>query len=225
LVTASSQIVWGTTPEGWGISSEMLTWIAYTGQSEAEVEGWGWLDPIHPDDRTRSFEAWNASVVKRSIYQTEYRLRGKDGTYRYFSVCGVPVLKQDGSIQEWIGTCTDIHDRKLAEMALRQLNHQLEARVAERTAALQNTLAEAQGLNAILDNLADGLLVVDTTGQITHYNPAFLAMHGLTATTLNGHYQELPIFGLADLIERTRSHPGEVFAADVALAKDRIGKP
>ncbi|WP_414754615.1 PAS domain S-box protein [Anabaena sp. CCY 9910] len=224
LVTASSQIVWGTTPEGWGISSEMLTWIAYTGQSEAEVEGWGWLDPIHPDDRTRSLEAWNGAVANRSIYQTEYRLRGKDGTYRYFSVCGVPVLKQDGSIQEWIGTCTDIHDRKLAEMALRQLNQQLEARVAERTAALQNTLAEAQGLNAILDNLADGLLVVDTTGQITHYNPAFLAMHGLTANTLSGHYQELPIFGLADLIEHTRSHPGEVFTADVALAKDRIGQ-
>ncbi|ABA24030.1 PAS/PAC sensor hybrid histidine kinase [Trichormus variabilis ATCC 29413] len=224
LVTASSQIVWGTTPEGWGISSEMLTWIAYTGQNEAEVEGWGWLDPIHPDDRTRSLEAWNAAVANRSIYQTEYQLRGKDGTYRYFSVCGVPVLKQDGSIQEWIGTCTDIHDRKLAEMALRQLNQQLEARVAERTAALQNTLAEAQGLNAILDNLADGLLVVDTTGQITHYNPAFLAMHGLTANTLNGHYQELPIFGLADLIEHTRSHPGEVFTADVALAKDRIGQ-
>ncbi|MEH2224609.1 PAS domain S-box protein [Nostoc sp.] len=345
LVTATSQIIWGATPEGLGISREMLTWMAYTGQSEAEVEGWGWLDPIHPDDRASSTEVWNAAVANRGIYQTEYRLRGKDGTYRYFSVCGAPVLEEDGSIREWIGACTDIHDRKLAEaenqrlldmlnhssdaiivrdmsdkishwnqgaerlygwtreevkdqyihaflksifpkpleeilseflrqgtwegelehitrdgrcitvqsrwtlqrdlsgqpcamleintdisarkqaeIALRQLNQQLEAKVVERTAALQNTLAEAQGLNAILDNLADGLLVADTTGQITHFNPAFLSMYGLTATALNGHYRELPISGLADLVTRTQSHPKEVFSAEVALSKERIGQ-
>ncbi|MCC5663702.1 PAS domain S-box protein [Nostoc sp. CHAB 5784] len=345
LVTATSQIIWGATPEGLGISREMLTWMAYTGQSEAEVEGWGWLDPIHPHDRASSTEAWNAAVANRGIYQTEYRLRGKDGTYRYFSVCGAPVLEEDGSIREWIGACTDIHDRKQAEaenqrlldmlnhssdaiivrdmsdkishwnqgaerlygwtreevkdqciqafikktflkpkeeivaelleqgnwegevehlthdgrlitvqsrwtlqrdisgqpcavleintditarkqaeIALRQLNQELEARVAERTAALQNTLAEAQGLNAILDNLADGLLVADTAGQITHFNPAFLTMYGLTATALNGHYRELPISGLADLVARTQSHPKEVFSAEVALTKERIGQ-
>ncbi|MEH2119617.1 PAS domain S-box protein [Nostoc sp.] len=345
LVTASSQIVWAATPERLGISSEMLTWIAYTGQSEAEVEGWGWIDPIHPDDRARSTEVWNAAVANRGIYQTEYRLRGKDGTYRYFSVCGAPVIEDDGSIREWIGTCTDIHDRrqaeaenqrlldmlnhssdaiivrdmtekilywnqgaeslygwtreevkgqyihafikktfpkpkqeiiaelleqgnwegevqhlthdgslitvesrwtlqrdidrqpcavleintditgrKQAEIALRQLNQELEARVVERTAALQNTLAEAQGLNAILDNLADGLLVADTAGQITHFNPAFLGMYGLTATALNGHYRELPISGLTDLVARTQSHPKEVFSAEVALTKERIGQ-
>ncbi|BAY37354.1 PAS/PAC sensor hybrid histidine kinase [Nostoc sp. NIES-2111] len=345
LVTATSQIVWGTTAEGLGISSEMLTWIAYTGQTKEEVEGWGWLEPIHPDDRARSTDDWNQAVANRTIYQTEYRLRGKDGIYRYFSVCGSPVLAADGSIREWIGTCTNIHARKLAEaenqrlldmlnhssdaiivrdmsdkilywnqgaerlyhwsreevidqyiytflnkiftqpkeeittellqqgnwegevehlthdgklitvqsrwtlqrdtdgqpcavleintdvtarkqaeIALRQLNQELEVRVAERTAALQNTLAEAQGLNAILDNLADGLLVVDTTGQITHFNPAFLAMYGLTADTLQGHYRDLPIFGLADLVERTQSQVGEVFAAELALVKERIGQ-
>ncbi|MCC5638790.1 PAS domain S-box protein [Nostoc sp. CHAB 5844] len=345
LVTASSQIVWGATPEGMGISSEMLTWIAYTGQTEQEVEDWGWIEPIHPDDRSHSAAAWNASVANQGIYQTEYRLRGQDGIYRYFSVCGTPVLETDGSIREWIGTCTDIHDRKLAEaenqrlfdmlnhssdaiivrdmtdkvsywnqgaerlyhwtreevknqyiytflkkifpkpkeeivaellqqgnwegevqhlthdgklitvqsrwtlqrdisgqpcavleintditarkqaeIALRQLNQELEARVTERTAALQDTLAEAQGLNAILDNLADGLLVVDTSGQITHFNPAFLAMHGLTSTVLKGNYQELPILGLAHLIEQTQSHPQEVFAAEVELVKERIGQ-
>ncbi|MDZ8049929.1 MAG: PAS domain S-box protein [Aulosira sp. ZfuVER01] len=345
LVAATSQIFWAATPEGLGISKEMLTWIAYTGQTEEEVAGWGWLDPIHPDDRAHSFDAWSTAVANRGIYETEYRLRGKDGNYRHFWVCGAPVLEADGSIREWIGNCTDIHDRKLAEaenqrlldmlnhssdaiivrdmtdkilywnqgaerlygwmreevkeqyvqkfikktfpkpkelivaellqqgnwegevehlthdgrqiivqsrwtlqrdidsqpsaileintdisarkqaeIALRQLNQELEARVAERTAALQNTLAEAQGLNAILDNLADGLLVTDITGQITHFNPAFLAMHGLTATAINGHYRELPISGLANLIEQTQSHPQEVFAAEISLAKERIGQ-
>ncbi|OKH22309.1 hybrid sensor histidine kinase/response regulator [Nostoc calcicola FACHB-389] len=345
LVTTISQIVWVATPEGAGIASEMLSWMAYTGQTEAEFQGTGWLDVIHPDDRAHTAEAWSVAVTNRSLYQTEFQLRRKDGIYRHFSVCGTPILEVDGSIREWIGTCTDIHDRKLAEaenqrlmdmlnhssdaiivrdmtdkilywnqgaqrlygwtreeakdqyihtllkktfpkpkeaiiaellqqgnwegevqhlgrngklitvqsrwtlqrsisgqpcavleintditarkqaeIALRQLNQELEARVAERTSALENTLAEAQGLNAILDNLADGLLVTDITGQITHFNPAFLAMYGLTANTVKGHYQELPISGLADLVEKTQSHPSEVFAAEVILAKERIGQ-
>ncbi|MFN6518149.1 MAG: PAS domain S-box protein [Nostoc sp. CreGUA01] len=345
LVTTISQIFWVATPEGVGIASEMLTWMAYTGQSQAEFQGSGWLDAIHPDDRAHTAESWNQAVVNRSLYQSEYRLRGKDGTYRHFSISGTPILEPDGSIREWIGICTDIHDRKLAEaenqrlmdmlnhssdaiivrdmtdkilywnqgaqrlygwtreeakgqyiytflkktfpqpkeaiiaellqqgnwegevqhltrngqlitvqsrwtlqrsisgqpcavleintditarkqaeITLRQLNQELEARVAERTAALENTLAEAQGLNAILDNLADGLLVTDITGQITHFNPAFLAMYGLTANIVKGHYQELPISGLADLVEKTQSHPSEVFAAEVSLAKERIGQ-
>ncbi|MEH1826925.1 MAG: PAS domain S-box protein [Nostoc sp.] len=346
LVTASSKIFWVATPEGLGVSHEMLTWLAYTGQSIDEIEGLGWLDPIHPDDRTRTAIAWSTAVANQSLFQTEYRLRDKDGNYRYFFVCGVPVLEADGSIREWIGTCTDIHDRKLAEaenqrlmnmlnhssdavivrdfadkithwsqgaerlygwnyeevknqavthnllhtifpkplkeiqteclqqgtwegelqhltrdgryiivqsrwtmqldasgqpcatleintditarkqaeVALRQLNQELEARVVERTAALQNTLAETQGLNAILDNLADGLLVADTAGQITHFNPAFLAMYELTASDLNCHYRELPVSGLAELVAQTQSHPKEVFSAEVELTKERIGQ-
>ncbi|MEH1978648.1 MAG: PAS domain S-box protein [Nostoc sp.] len=346
LVTTISQIVWVCTAEGLAVSSEMLTWMAYTGKSAAEVEGLGWIDTIHPDDRDRTAQVWNAAVVSQSLYQTEYRLRGKDGSYRHFSVCGAPVVQADGSVREWIGTCTDIHDRKVAEaenqrlmnmlnhssdavivrdsadkitywsqgaerlygwkceevknqdithnllhtifpkalkeiqteclqqgtwfgelqhltrdgryiivqsrwtmqldasgqrcatleintditarkqaeVALRQLNQELETRVVERTAALQNTLAETQGLNAILDNLADGLLVADTAGQITHFNPAFLAMYELTASDLNCHYRELPVSGLAELVAQTQSHPGEVFSAEVELTKERIGQ-
>ncbi|AUS99704.1 hybrid sensor histidine kinase/response regulator [Nostoc sp. CENA543] len=345
LVTASSQIVWGATPEGMAISREMPTWMAYTGQTESEVEGWGWLEAVHPDDRDRSAQIWNTAVASRCLYQTEYRLRGKDGNYRYFSVCGAPVKDADDNVREWIGTCIDIHDRKLAEaenqhlldmlnhssdaiimrdmtdrisywnqgaenlyhlkreqvkdqciqtfltktfpkpkaeviadllekgnwegevqhltgegrllivqsrwtlqrdisgkpcaileintditaqkqaeIALRQLNQELEARVIERTAALQDTLAQAQGLNAILNNLVDGLLVVDTAGHITHCNPAFIAMHELLTTPVGQYYQELPIAGLADVIEKTLSHPQEIFAAEITLAKEHIGQ-
>lgn len=155
LVTATSQIVWGATPEGLGISSEMLTWMDYTGQSEAEVEGWGWIDPIHPDDRANSTEVWNAAVANRGIYQTEYRLCGKDGTYRYFSVCGAPVLEEDGSIREWIVTCTDIHDRKLAE-------------------------AENQRLLDMLNHSSDAIIVRDMSDKISHWNHGAERLYGWT---------------------------------------------
>lgn len=346
LVTATSQMVWTTAPDGL-VTDDIPTLRAYTGQTKAEMQGWGWLAAIHPDDRALTAAAWNTAVASCGLYEVEYRLRGKDGNYRYFLVCGVPVLEEDGSIHEWVGTCTDIHDRKMAEAenqrlldmlnhssdavivrdftdhiihwnqgaerlygwtceavknqaithdllhtifpkplneiqaeclqrgswegelqhlthegkpvivqsrwtvqldafgqpcatlevntditarkqaetALRQLNQELEARVVERTAALKNTLAEAQGLNAILDNLADGLLVTDTAGQITHFNPAFLTMYERVATGLIGQsYQDLSLSGLTDLIEQTQSHPGDVFTTEVGLAKERIGQ-
>ncbi len=153
LVTASSQIVWGTTPEGLGISSEMLTWIAYTGQTEEEVAGWGWIEPVHPDDRSRSLEAWSTAVANRGLYETEYRLLGKDGNYRYFSVCGAPVLEEDGSIREWIGTCTDIHDRKLAE-------------------------AENQHLLDMLNHSSDAIIMRDMNDKILYWNQGAETLYG-----------------------------------------------
>jgi signal transduction histidine kinase len=69
------------------------------------------------------------------------------------------------------------------------------------------------------------LLVVNIAGEITHFNPAFMGMYALSVTGLNCQsYRELPMSGLADLIDQTKSHPQEVFAAEVALAKERIGQ-
>ncbi|WP_338421843.1 PAS domain-containing protein [Nostoc flagelliforme] len=87
--------------------------MAYTGQSIAEAENGGWIDAVHPEDRDCTFQVCGNAVANRSLYQTEYRIRGKDCSYRHFSVCGAPVLEEDGSVREWVGTCTDIHDRKL----------------------------------------------------------------------------------------------------------------
>ena len=55
---------------------------------------------------------------QKALYEAEYRLRAAAGDYRYFWARGVPVLAHDGSIREWIGTCTDITDRKQTEAAL-----------------------------------------------------------------------------------------------------------
>ncbi len=96
------------------------SWRAYTGQTVEEVIGLGWLDAIHPDDRERTNQVWMEAVQTRSLYDVEYRIRGADGNYRYFQGRGVPILDEDGNIQEWVGICTDIHDRKQAENALKQ---------------------------------------------------------------------------------------------------------
>jgi PAS domain S-box-containing protein len=118
LIVATSQIAW--TADAEGRSPDLPSWRAYTGQTEAQVVGLGWLDAIHPDDRERTNQVWMEAVQTISLYDIEYRIRGADGNYRYFQVRGVPILNEDGSIREWVGTCSDIHDRKQAEDAIKQ---------------------------------------------------------------------------------------------------------
>lgn len=116
LVVATSQIVWTTDAEGQVV--DVPTWRAYTGQTKAETSGWGWLEALHPKDREHTAQVWSHAVLTKSLYETEYRIRAADGSYRYFSARGVPVLAEDGSIREWVGICTDIQERKAAAAAL-----------------------------------------------------------------------------------------------------------
>ncbi|MBW4565449.1 MAG: PAS domain S-box protein [Mojavia pulchra JT2-VF2] len=121
LVIATSQIVWTVPPDGI-VACDLPAWRKFTGQTLNELWGWGWLEAIHPDDRSLTAEAWEMAVKNGSRYEVEHRLRRHDGEYRYMVARGVPVLEADGSIREWVGTHTDIHDRKQAEVALRENN-------------------------------------------------------------------------------------------------------
>jgi PAS domain S-box-containing protein len=135
LVTATAQVVWTTDPQG--VVEDMPMWREITGQTRDEVRGTGWLNAVHPEDRDRTNKVWATAVRDRSLYEIEYRVRRNDGEYRHFGVRGVPVLQEDGSITEWVGTCTDITERKQAEEEVRRLNSELEQRVIQRTAQLE----------------------------------------------------------------------------------------
>ena len=82
-------------------------------------------------------ECWCTAVGSGEVYQTEYRLRDRDGTFRWFLVRGLPQHDERGRIVRWFGTCTDIEDQKRAEEALRRAHDELEVPVHERTAELE----------------------------------------------------------------------------------------
>jgi PAS domain S-box-containing protein len=111
-VRATSSLVWTTSPDGQIV--DMPEWRTYTGLSVEQIQGWGWLDSLHPDDRKRTASVWQAAVDALSFYETEYRIRRADGVYVWHRARGVPILDPDGTLREWVGICLDIHTRKRA---------------------------------------------------------------------------------------------------------------
>src|SRR5271166_406699 len=109
----------------------------YTGAVTGSANGFGWLDFVNPEDRERSMSHWLRCVQSGDNYESEYRMRGKDGEYRWFRARAVPIRDFEGKIIKWYGTCSDIHDSKLLEQSIRDSATQLEKLVDDRTAALR----------------------------------------------------------------------------------------
>src|SRR5215469_4559483 len=117
LVAATAQLVWTTDAQG-NVIEDLPTWRAFTGQTEEEIKGQGWINALHPNDRAPVADVWAHAVQTRSYYATEYRLRRHDGAYCHFMVRGVPILKTDGSIREWVVTCTNSTEWKQVQEEL-----------------------------------------------------------------------------------------------------------
>src|SRR5262249_32499292 len=119
LVSATSSIVWTRDSEGAFVEPQP-SWSTFTGQSWEQCRGWGWLDAIHPDDRERVLENWREMLKNRNSCDIEARIwKNASNAYCHFAGRSVPVIAADGSVKEWIGTVTDIDNRKRLEEQLR----------------------------------------------------------------------------------------------------------
>src|SRR5579871_1214836 len=119
LAEAMPQMVWSTRPDGY-VDYVSDSWRRFTGQSEAVSFGYaGWKQVLHPEDAERVLERWSHSIARGEIYEVECRLRGAVGGYRWFLARGVHLRDSEGMIVKWIGTCTDVHENRLAEETLR----------------------------------------------------------------------------------------------------------
>ncbi|WP_020180044.1 PAS domain S-box protein [Methylopila sp. M107] len=157
------------------LSNGELYWFnsqvyAYTGTSPGDLHGAsGWEHVVHPDDMAAAGEAWARSLVSGEVYETEFRIRRRDGAYRWFLVRAEPVRGADNEIARWIGANTDIDDAKRAAEKLERL-------VAERTA----------DRNELWRMSADIMLRCTFDGRIVAVNPAWTEMLGWDESELVG---------------------------------------
>jgi PAS domain S-box-containing protein len=165
-------VLWTNSADG-RMTGDQPGWAALTGQAPAQYADYGWADALHPDDAEDAIATWNAAVHGRTPFIHEHRVRRSDGAWRSFAVRGLPMLGEDGRIEEWVGVHTDITEQRIAERnlqaqatllasqvrhreraeeQLRALNETLEARViaeiGERRQA-EAKLAQAQKLESV----------------------------------------------------------------------------
>jgi diguanylate cyclase (GGDEF)-like protein/PAS domain S-box-containing protein len=120
---------------------------------------------VHPDDVDRAAALWRKAIETRQYYHAEFRLRGPDGGYRDIEARAAPLLNDDGTVREWIGTTSDISERKRAER-----------RVAE----------EAHRLRSVLDSIHAYVGIIGPDGTLKYANAASLRGAGVDAGELVG---------------------------------------
>ncbi|MCF7990137.1 MAG: PAS domain S-box protein [Thiohalocapsa sp.] len=140
LVTASAQIVWTTDAQGHFVE-DSPTWRAFTGQSLEQMRSEGWLDAVHPQDRDHASDAWQDSVRQATALDTEFRLRFRDGAWRWMHVRAVPLLDDAARVRGWVGMNTDITARKTSEESLRLADRRKDEFLATLGHELRNPLA------------------------------------------------------------------------------------
>ncbi len=132
-IEVTEQLGWTTNADG-EVVEDIPSWRKFTGQSEEEIKGLGWSKALHPDDFEHTALVWRNAVAIKNTYEVEYRIRRYDGVYRHFLARSMPVFKDNGDIQEWVGSCIDITEHKAIEKALRESEEDL-----NRAQAVANT--------------------------------------------------------------------------------------
>jgi PAS domain S-box-containing protein len=123
-------------------------WRDYTGLETGDAEAR--IALIHPEDRAAVRERWAAARAAAAVVEVDFRMRGRDGAYRWFLLRARPMLDGDGAIRSWIGTATDIDEMRRVEQALSRSE-------ARARAAAEELLAEAQRKDAFLAMLSHEL--------------------------------------------------------------------
>jgi PAS domain S-box-containing protein len=117
-------MMWVTGPDG---ACQYLNrrWYDFTGQNEAQALGLGWLEAVHPDDRGWSGDTFLRANARHEGFSLEYRLRRRDGVYRWAIDTASPRFAADGSFLGYIGSVVDIEERRAAELALAESEERL----------------------------------------------------------------------------------------------------
>lgn len=206
LTESMPQMVWTTRSDG---SADYFNsqWYEYTGLDVST--GDNWMTTVHDEDRERCRALWSHSVSTGEPYEIEYRLRRRDGAWRWFLGRGRAVDDEQGRIVRWLGTCTDIDDSK---RLVETMDREIQARTA--TLVEQRTF-----LDAILNSVNEGIVACDAQGKLL-FNRATQAIHGLVAERIDsqhwaeyyGLYEADGVTPLAqDRIPLQRAMKGELF--------------
>lgn len=163
LADSMPQMVWSTQPDGFH-DYYNARWYQFTGMPDGSTDGEGWNDMFHPEDQERAWARWRHSLETGDPYEIEYRLRHHSGEYRWTLGRALPMRDESGTIIRWFGTCTDIHEQKLAleerELIAHELSHRIKNIFSVIAGLIGLSAREYPGLNDLADDLRDRVLAL-----------------------------------------------------------------
>jgi diguanylate cyclase (GGDEF)-like protein/PAS domain S-box-containing protein len=155
-VEQNPQIPWTADPKG-SILSVSSRWADATGIAQADTLGNGWLKALHPEDVNPTTESWDEALSTGNALDLNYRIRMKDGLFRWARARATPRRSEDGSIFRWYGTVEDIHEQYLSSERLKRQAYQ------DELTSLPNRRRFVEELRRRLASARDpvGLMVLD----------------------------------------------------------------
>ena len=136
LANSIPQLAWMADAQG-SIFWYNQRWYDFIGTSPGEMPTWGWRGVQHPDHADRVLQLLEKSRQACGPWEDTFPLLGEDGNYRWFLSRAVPIFDSQGILVRWFGTSTDISTQISAEEQIRNLNGQLQERVAELEAIMK----------------------------------------------------------------------------------------
>jgi PAS domain S-box-containing protein len=136
LANSIPQLAWMADADG-SIFWYNQRWYDFIGGSPGEMPTWGWRGVQHPDHAERVIQSIEQSQQSGKRWEDTFPLLSKEGEYSWFLSRAVPIHDSQGNLVRWFGTSTDITGQIAAEEQIRNLNRQLQERVAELEAIMQ----------------------------------------------------------------------------------------
>jgi len=120
LLDSMPLCLWALRPDG-GVDYCNRSWTLYSGLPAGTADPMRHVALIHPDDRPLLRQAWMAALARGAPFETECRLRARDGSYRWHIGRIVPERDETGRLSGWIATATDIDSQKTAEAQIARM--------------------------------------------------------------------------------------------------------
>jgi PAS domain S-box-containing protein len=165
IADAIPQMVWSA-PAGGGNDYLNNRWTEFTGQPKERFAGMAWQDSIHSDDLPVLLAAWKRSSENGATFEVEHRLLHHSGQYRWVLNRAQPMVDDGGAIVRWMGTLTDIHDKKRSEDELKAAARRKDEFLAMLAHELRNPLAPISSAAQLLGHVAGDEKRVRQAGQI-----------------------------------------------------------